>query len=102
MIDGMDPKTADILSGMFAQLESDERNEAGLHYVTYRQIGGFGSRVAASLAATLVLQPYAKAAAKNPKDIPSYIAQHKKLFDYLQDKGESTMNAATASIKEGK
>jgi hypothetical protein len=80
----MDP----VLQGLAKQFEAETRNEAALHYVIYRKTGGFGPKVAATLAASMVLQKFIADASRKPEEIDSCVKYHRHLVHFLMNDAE--------------
>ncbi len=68
------------------------RDEIGLHYVTLRLTGGFGSRVAAALAASMALQDELRVG--DARYRAAYPKIHRELAEFLQTNGEAALKAA--------
>lgn len=82
----------DNLKGLLDDYEEDLKGLAALHYATFRSTGGFGVRVAATLAATAALaEELAATPKKDPVYARRYVLRHTKLFTFLRDEGEAML-----------
>ena len=94
----------EAIADVVAKYEHGLRLIATAHYQTFRNQGGFGPRVAATLAATAVLTKEAETIADHPEYVAAYVVHHKKVADFLVSDIESVYQkavAATTAEKHG-
>ena len=99
----MASETERVLQGLAEQWQSQERTLAALHYVIYRKTGGFGPKVAATLAASITLQKELEyhVEAKDPKHIEAAVLSHRRLVNFLMTEAEEKLSVFEALFRDG-